>query len=357
MKLIQSVITHSLTVGLLWAGGVVASRGAEKAMSAKDIQALRATAQASIAPLPDKMPGAEKDTPALVRLGEKLYFDKRLSVNNTISCNSCHAVDQRRGGVDNQPTSPGAFGKRGGRNSPTVLNAGFQLAQFWDGRAPSLQHQAKGPVLNPIEMAMPDDAAVLKRIKTDGDYDKLFHIAFHGQANPITYDNVAEAIAAYERTLVTRDRFDDFLKGDDHALTPQELAGLRNFLNTGCTTCHSGPVIGGNSYQKVGLVNPYPTADKGRVEVTKDADDQFKFKVPMLRNIAITGPYFHDGAVSALDEAVDKMAWHQLGKRLSPEERKSIVTFLQTLTGKDRAVQKNAAVGSPRGTTKVAGLK
>jgi cytochrome c peroxidase len=301
-----------------------------------DAKELRKLALDFVAPIPDTMPGAEKDTPALVKLGKELYFEKALSQNHSQSCNTCHMVDDNRGGVDNEPTSKGAFGERGGRNSPTTLNAGFQFAQFWDGRADDLKAQAKGPVLNPVEMSMPDEKIVVERLAGMPKYKDLFKAAFPGVAEPVTYDNMAHAIAAFERTLVTRDRFDDFLKGDDKALTATETRGLHEFLTMGCTTCHYGPVLGGQVYQKVGLVNPFPTDDKGRSVISQDEDDDFKFKVPMLRNIAITQPYFHKGQIATLEEAVRKMAWHQLGKELSEEQVKSLVAFLKTLTDKPR---------------------
>ena len=297
---------------------------------------LREQAKEMFGPLPDKMPGAEKDNPHLVKLGEKLYFEKRLSMNNSMSCNTCHQVDNKGGGVDNEPTSPGAFGKRGGRNSPTVLNAGFQFAQFWDGRADSLEAQAKGPILNPIEMAMPADVDVIKRLKSFVEYKPMFEKAFPEGEDRINYDNVAQAIAAFERTLITHDRFDDFQNGDDDALNEKELRGLNTFMAIGCTTCHFGPVLGGTQFQKVGLVNKYETEDLGRYDVTKDDDDKYKFKVPILRNIELTGPYFHDGKVKTLDEAVKKMGWLQLGVELNDEQVSDIVAFLNTLTDKER---------------------
>ena len=306
-------------------------------LSPDQLSALRELARQSIGPIPDQVPGAEKDTPALVVLGKKLFFDKALSVNNTISCNSCHRVDEKRGGVDNEKTSPGAFGQRGGRNSPTVLNAGFQMAQFWDGRAHDLAAQAKGPVLNPVEMSMPNAEEVIERLRQSKEYPQLFAAAFPGQKEQINYDHVAMAIAAFERTLVTRDRFDDFQKGNFAALKSDELKGAQLFLSIGCTTCHNGPVLGGQSYMKMGLVHPYETPDIGRAEVTKDEDDKFKFKVPMLRNIELTGPYFHDGAVGNLEEAVRKMAYHQLDRTLTDDEVKYLVAFLRSLTDKQRA--------------------
>jgi cytochrome c peroxidase len=298
---------------------------------------LRTKALEVIKPLPDRMPGSEKDTQARVELGQKLYFDKRLSVNDTISCNSCHPVDQKRGGADNEPTSPGAHGKRGDRNSPTSLNAGFHLAQFWDGRAADLKAQAKGPVLNSVEMAMPSEEEVVKKLSAIPDYVAKFAWAFPESGKKITYDDMAEAIAAFERTLVTHDRFDDFLKGDDQALNATEKKGLELFLTVGCTTCHSTPTMGGSSYMKVGLVHPYATEDVGREKVTKDEDDRFKFKVPSLRNIAMTGPYFHNGKGADLKEAVKTMAYIQLDKQLTAEETDALVAFLGSLTDKARA--------------------
>jgi cytochrome c peroxidase len=219
-----------------------------------DPAALRKQALELTGPIPDTMPGAEKDTQDRIALGKRLFFEKRLSKNGTQSCNTCHRVDKGRGGVDNEPTSPGAFGKRGGRNSPTVLNAGFHLAQFWDGRAETLEDQAKGPILNPIEMGMTDSAEVIARLKADKRYVREFGRAFPGEAEPVTYDNLARAIAAFERTLITRDRFDDFLKGSDKALTATELAGLDHFFKVGCTTCHNGPLLGGNGFRKIGIL-------------------------------------------------------------------------------------------------------
>ena len=298
---------------------------------------LRELATTYFGVLPDAMPGSENDNDHRRHLGEKLYFDTLLSKNNTQSCNSCHRVDQGLGGVDNAPGSTGAFGGVGDRNAPTVLNAGFQLAQFWDGRAADLQAQAKGPVLNPGEMAMPSEEAVLDRLRMDDTYRALFVKAFPEAETALTYDNMAEAIAAFERTLITKDRFDDFQRGDDEALSDLELKGLETFTGIGCTTCHTGPLLGGGMYQKVGLVNPYENfSDLGREAVTKEEDDRYKFKVPTLRNVAITGPYFHDGGVGTLNFAVRKMAYMQLGLELSTEQTEAIVAFLGALTDKGR---------------------
>jgi cytochrome c peroxidase len=303
----------------------------------QNVADLREQAKSLFGPLPEKMPGSENDTPARIELGKQLYFDNRLSVNDSQSCNTCHRLDENRAGVDNEKTSLGAHGKRGDRNSPTTLNAGFHFAQFWDGREPDLKSQAKGPVLNPVEMAMPAEPAMVAKLSGIDEYKELFGKAFPDAEEPITYDNMAEAIAAFERTLITKDRFDDFMKGDDKALTAKELKGLETFLTIGCITCHMGPVIGGNTYQKVGLIHPYEnTEDKGRFVVTKDEADLYKFKVPSLRNIELTAPYLHDGALKTLPGVVWKMGYMQLDKQLTPDEVESIVAFLKSMTDKAR---------------------
>ena len=319
-------------------GAVLSAPAADSSLDAAQ---LRARAKTFIQPLPDKMPGAEKDTPAQIELGQKLYFERRLSVNGKQSCNDCHMVDQNQAGVDHEPTSDGAEGKRGSRNSPTTLNAGFHFAQFWDGRAKDLVEQAKGPVLNPVEMAMPDEKEVVKRLEADADYPRLFKAAFPGEPKPINYHNFARAVAAFERTLITHDRFDDFLKGDDKALNAQELEGLSLFLASGCTTCHVGPTIGGNTYQKMGLLHPYAnTNDVGRFKVTGEEWDQYRFKVPSLRNVALTHPYFHDGRVSDLNSAVKQMAYMQLGRELTNKDISALTAFLNCLSDKTRRASK-----------------
>jgi cytochrome c peroxidase len=282
--------------------------------------------------LPADMHGGTPASKELVDLGRMLYYETRMSKSQELACNSCHLLD--RYGVDNEPTSPGHKGQRGSRNSPTSYNAALQFAQFWDGRAATIEDQAKGPVLNAVEMAMPDEAFVLRVLKSIPGYQPLFEAAFPNDADPITYDNIAKAIGAFERGLVTpNSQFDRYLGGDAAALTPDEAAGLDLFVTTGCTTCHSGTLLGGAMYQKLGLVHPYETADVGRMEVTKNEADKFMFKVPQLRNIAKTGPYFHDGSVATLEDAVKKMAHHQLGKDLTDDEVGKIVLFLNTLTG------------------------
>ena len=294
--------------------------------------ALQSQAKAMFGVLPNTMPGSENDSVELIALGEKLYMDKRLSVNNSQSCNTCHNVTDGGPGVDNTVFSAGAIvGKFGGRNAPTVWNAGFQLAQFWDGRAKDLKEQAKGPILNPVEMAMPSEQAVIDRISHINDYQVAFKKAFK-QDNAITYDNLAHAIAAFERTLVTKDRFDQYMNGDTSALNAQEKAGLQAFINTGCIACHSGPTLGGSMYQKLGLVKPYDNqSDQGRFDLTQNAAEKMVFKVPMLRDVARTAPYFHDGKVKTLEEAVKTMAALQLGRELEQKTITDIVAFLKSM--------------------------
>ncbi len=299
----------------------------------KKPQELREKANQFFKPIPEKMQGFESVTQEQIELGKKLYFDTRLSINDSQSCNSCHNLDNNGPGVDNKKVSDGAIpGKKGERNAPTVWNAGFHLAQFWDGRAKDLIEQAKGPILNPVEMAMPSEKEVVKKISAIQEYQELFKKAYPEEKEPITYHNIARAIAAFESTLITNDRFDAFLKGDDKALTKEEQKGLETFLNTGCQSCHNGALLGGNSYQKLGLLKPYDTEDLGRYNITKKEEDKYVFKVPSLRNVAVTAPYFHDGSISSLEEAVKKMALHQLNKELTDEEVKNIVIFLKALT-------------------------
>jgi cytochrome c peroxidase len=281
-------------------------------------------------PLPESIID-EQENAALIKLGKMLYLDPRLSVNDKISCNSCHSLSNY--GVDNEPTSPGHEGKRGGRNSPTTMNAALHIAQFWDGRASDVEEQALGPILNPVEMGMPNKGDVVKKIKEVDEYQELFAEAFSEEKHPFHYNNIGVAIGAFERTLLTPSRFDDFLKGDEDALNKSEKRGLKKFINMGCATCHNGVVIGGNSYKKIGLVEPYETSDMGRYEVTKIESDKKVFKVPSLRNITKTAPYFHDGSVETLDEAIQLMAKHQLGKEVGDGFVKDVKAFLGSLTG------------------------
>ena len=241
--------------------------------------------------------------------------------------------------MDREPTSLGNKGERGGRNSPTTLNASLHFAQFWDGRAADVEEQAGGPILNPVEMAMTDEATVVNRLKKDEYYQRMFALAFPDDEDPISYGNLQRAIGAFERKLVTPTRFDDYLKGDVNALSSAEQEGLHAFIDAGCTTWHTGPALGGHMFQKFGLVHPYweytgsAVIDSGKYALSGNQGDVFQFKVPGLRNIEETYPYFHDGSVEDLNEVIRIMAKTQLNKDLSDEEVAKIKTFLGSLTG------------------------
>ncbi len=288
--------------------------------------------QSLFAPLPEVMESPDHPiTEERITLGRILYYDPRLSLAGDISCNSCHLLDQF--GVDGEATSPGHEGQRGARNSPTVYNAALHLAQFWDGRSPDVEDQAKGPILDPAEMAMPDEETVVARLKEIEGYAPLFAAAFPEADDPITYDNLASAIGAFERKLVTPDAFDAYLRGDPAALTPAQRAGLDTFVEVGCITCHSGVGLGGHMYQKMGLVEPWETEDPGRYDATGNEADRGVFKVPSLRNITETAPYLHDGSVADLGEVVRIMGTHQLGRELTDEQVASILEFFTALKG------------------------
>jgi cytochrome c peroxidase len=271
-------------------------------------------------------------TRAKTDLGRMLYFEPRLSKAQKTSCNTCHALDHY--GVDGLSTSVGHRGQHGSRNSPTVYNAAGFFAQFWDGRAETVEAQATGPILNPVEMALASPEQGVKVLSSMPEYREAFSKAFPGEAEPLTFDNAARAIAAFERRLTTPSRWDDYLRGNQNALTVPELEGLKVFTNIGCMVCHTGEFVGGAMYQKVGIVEQWPDqADQGRFAVTKQDTDRMMFKVPTLRNIAKTAPYFHDGSVPTLDGAVRRMGRYQLGLSLSDQEVAAIVTWLGALTG------------------------
>lgn len=275
---------------------------------------------------------AKVANPAMVELGKKLFFDPRLSRSGFISCNSCHNLSM--GGTDNIKTSIGHNWQRGPINSPTVLNSSMNVAQFWDGRAKDLQEQAGGPIANPGEMAFTHELAidVLASIPA---YRAEFRQVF-GQ-DKLTIEQVTRAIAAFEEVLVTPgSRFDQWLMGKKSALTKDELAGYQLFKSSGCIACHNGPAVGGNTFQKMGVVEPYKTAmtAQGRSAVTGKDADRFNFKVPTLRNVELTYPYFHDGEAATLTQAVDVMGRLQLGRTFAPDENAQLVAFLKTLTGK-----------------------
>lgn len=267
----------------------------------------------------------------MVELGKKLYFDPRLSKSGFISCNSCHNLSM--GGTDNIPTSIGDRWQRGPINAPTVLNSSLNVAQFWDGRAADLKEQAGGPIANPGEMAFSHTLAIGVLQSIPG-YVREFRQVFGKEQ--VTISEVTAAIAEFEKTLVTPNaRFDQWLLGKADALSVQELEGYRLFKESGCVACHNGEAVGGNSFQKMGVVEPYKANSpaEGRSAVTGKDADRFNFKVPTLRNVELTYPYFHDGAAYTLTEAVDIMSRLQLGRKFSSEENARIVAFLKTLTG------------------------
>ena len=301
-------------------------------------------AQALFKPLPAKPPVLKGNpaTPAKLDLGKKLYFDPRLSASYLISCNTCHNVGLA--GVDLQETSIGHGWQKGPRNAPTVLNSVFNTTQFWDGRAEDLKAQAKGPVQASVEMNNTPER-VVAMLKSIPGYVKLFQKAFPGPADPISFDNMAAAIEVFEATLLTPDSpFDLYLKGDRKALNKQQAKGLALFIDKGCVTCHAGINAGGTGYFPFGVVAApsdeiRPTADTGRFKVTNTSSDNYVFRSPPLRNVALTAPYFHSGKVWSLKEAVAVMGSAQLGIKINDAETAEITAFLGTLTGKQPRVE------------------
>jgi cytochrome c peroxidase len=273
-------------------------------------------------PVPEDNP----QTPEKEELGKLLYFEPRLSQSSIISCSSCHNLGL--GGTDRIPTSLGHDFQTGGRNAPTVLNAAFFNQQFWDGRAASLEEQAQGPIQAGVEMAMPPDMAV-ERMKSITGYLPYFEAAFPGEEDPITFDNIAKAIAAFERTLITpNDALDRYLRGDEDALSPLAIQGMQTFESVGCVACHNGPMLSS------GLLMPFRHGeDTGRMTVTGNPADEFLFRVPTLRNLPLTGPYFHDGSAATIEEAINTMATVQLNRVLTDEEVAAISAFLNSLVG------------------------
>ncbi len=299
-------------------------------------------AQSTFEPIPAKAP-AVKDNPATpdkVELGKMLYFEPRLSKSGLVSCNFCHNVGM--GGDDFQETATGHGWQKGPRNSPTVLNAVFNMAQFWDGRAKDLKEQAKGPVQASVEMSNTPEGAV-KTLKSMPEYGEMFTKAFPKDKDPVTFDNMAAAIEVFEATLITPDsRFDNFLRGDGKALNEEELKGLAIFMDKGCSDCHGGLNMGGEDYFAFGVVerpdDSIMGGDKGRMKVTAVATDEYVFKAPTLRNVELTPPYFHSGRVWSLQDAVKLMGTAQLGTELNEKEAADIVSFLKSTTGKQPEV-------------------
>lgn len=272
-----------------------------------------------------------------ISLGKTLYLDTRLSKDGNNSCNSCHGLNTY--GVDNKQFSEGDLGENGGRNSPSVFNAALHFTQFWDGRAASIEDQAGMPILNPVEMNIPNEQFLVDRLKGIETYKEMFSSAFPEDEDPVSYKNLRYALAAFERTLITPSIFDNYLKGDESALDKDQKKGLYDFIDIGCVTCHTGPALGGNMFQKFGIYGDYweltgsEPVDDGRFAVSGNETDKYIFKVPSLRNIEKTSPYLHDGSVSELSEVIRIMGKLQLNKELNEEQIMSIQTFLKSLTG------------------------
>ncbi|WP_408097467.1 cytochrome-c peroxidase [Peredibacter sp. HCB2-198] len=314
-------------------------------MALMAVASLNAWAEFKALPPTPPIPVDNPQTPAKIELGKQLYFDPRISADGSISCNSCHNVMSH--GADGRPVGAGIHGKRGGRGSPTVWNSAYHTVQFWDGREASLEGQAKGPMTNPVEMGMDNHDIVISRIKQIPGYVEAFKKVFP-KDKEINIDNVAKAIASYERTLITPNSpFDKYMKGNKKAMTAQQIRGMKLVDEIGCTSCHTGVNFAGDGLKMgEGNYQPFPqipgskydkqydlTADLGRYEVTKKAEDKNHWRVPTWRNIALTAPYFHNGKVQTLDEAVRVMAKTQLDMDLTDAQTADIVAFMHALTG------------------------
>jgi len=316
---------------VLFVAPLLAAAGASPATDTQSPE-LQQRAKQSLGALPHEAESsASPTTKAKVELGRVLYFDKRLSVDGNVSCDTCHVLLSY--GVDHRPVSLGHEGARIARNVPSVYNAALAFAQFWDGRAASVEEVAAASVSNPGEPGMFDATQMLKMLRSIPGYAPLFATAFKGERQPLNAQNVGKAIGAFLRALITPSRFDKFLEGETSALSPAEKEGLATFLDVGCPTCHRGPAVGGKMLYKLGVIHPYPTDDLGRGRLTGNPADRYFFKVSSLRNVKETAPYFHDGKVGTLEDAVRLMAYDQLGKELSNAQVAAIVLFLGSLSG------------------------
>jgi cytochrome c peroxidase len=320
----------SVLISLLLISGVFSKGDADRELLAK--------AKQHFSPLPKGFPSADNPiTPQKVELGRLLFFERRLSVNDMISCATCHAIEYYY--AVPAPKQMGALALQR-RHAPTVLNSAGQLVQHWIGNRKDVEDKALQSLTGQAALGNPSRESVEEKLRKIPQYVELFRKAFPEDKEPITAENIAKAIGAFERTLVTPSRFDEFLKGNTKALTPEEKRGLKTFIEVGCATCHNGALLGGTMYQKFGVYEPYwkytksESIDEGRFAVTKNEEDRYVFKVPPLRNVAMTAPYFHDGSVASLEEAVWIMGKVQLGKDLTKEQVRDIVAFLKSLTGK-----------------------
>ncbi|TGM57234.1 cytochrome-c peroxidase [Leptospira vanthielii] len=296
---------------------------------------LQTLAREKIGILPNFVPGSETDTVAKIVLGNKLFRDNKLSSNHVQSCITCHPIDGTSAGMDRQSTSRGTFGQLGKRNTPTILNVGFLPIIFWDGRRDTLYNQAIDPFINPIEMSLPSESELLSRIQNDSSYTIFFTNAFPESPTPNIH-SIRLTLAAFERSLISKSRFDDFIESNVQALNKAELDGLKTFLDVGCNRCHNQNLLGGSQFSKLDTVYTYNLNDLGRSEFTGNSDDNFFFKVPPLRNVALTAPYFHDGSVPTLKEAVQRMNHYKLNHTMTDSEIDLIISFLKSLSDKTK---------------------
>ncbi len=295
------------------------------------------TAQQNIGSVISPIPALTSYDAEKVKLGKKLYYEKRLSINDTVSCASCHHLDDTFYGTDLSPVSTGIEDKKGGRNAPTVFNSSLNFAQFWDGRSKDLKEQAGGPIINPVEMGMKSVEDAVAKIKSDPNYIQAFEKAYN---KPVNANDLVDAIAKFEETLLTRNSpFDRFLNGEENAITDEQKRGFKLFKAYGCVSCHQGRNVGGNMYQKMGAlkdINMFSgnlSSDLGRYNHTKNEWDKRVFKVPSLRLAAVTPPYFHNGSVATLREAILVMVEFQLGRKVPEQDIQAIIAFLKSLVG------------------------
>ncbi|MGE8721473.1 cytochrome-c peroxidase [Leptospira terpstrae] len=301
-------------------------------MYAMEIQAI---AREKIGQLPSFVPGSETDATAKISLGNKLFRDNKLSSNHVQSCLTCHPIDGTAAGMDRQSTSRGTFGQLGKRNTPSILNVGFLPIIFWDGRRDTLFNQATDPFINPLEMSLPSESELLSRVQNDSSYTAFFANAFPDSPTPSIH-SIRLALVAFENSLVSKSRFDDFIESNSFALNKEELDGLKTFLEVGCANCHNKYLLGGSQFAKLDTVHSYNPNDLGRSEFTGNPSDNYFFKVPPLRNVALTAPYFHDGSVPTLKEAVRRMNHYQLNRPMNDSEIDIIVNFLKSLSDKTK---------------------
>lgn len=317
----------------------VDQNGPKTNLTIEEEKVIQIMAKSYFQPLPEiDWAGFSPEEKHRIELGKKLFYDKKLSFNQTQNCASCHKMENYA--MDNLPVSPGDDGQPGVRNVPSILNAALQYAQFWDAREPDVEAQAAGPIFGQKEMGMRDTLELLSRISNDPEYPSLFGLAFPERDSLVSLTNLKTAIAAFERTLFTPSRFDDYLNGDSGALTMEEKRGMKDFIDQGCIPCHSGVLLGGQMAQKFALFGYYwdytgsEYLDKGRYSVTLNPSEKFVFKVPSLRNVSETKPYFHDGSVDDLEEAIRIMSFSELNHDMEEEQVKRIAVFLKSLTGK-----------------------